>query len=195
MNREHADPRQPWNPREPVQITPEEFEEQVFDWVRASLEGSSAEVTHHAKIMGQGGQYDIDIRIRMTVLTDAVLDLFIECKHQTRAVEREEVLVLEGKLRDAGAHKGLLFSTSGFQKGAIEYATAHGIATITVIAGEWLYETKALGPTPPPPPWLETPRFAGIRVTPTEGGVHSHTILPDHLDAISEFLGQGAMKG
>lgn len=189
MNRQHTD-RQPWNPREGVQITPEEFEKQVFEWVSACPEVSSVEVTHQAEVQGQGGQYAIDIRMRLTVLGGAVLDLFIECKHQGRAVERDEALLLESKLRDTGAHKGMLVSTSGFQKGAIEYAAAHGIATVTLIAGEWLYITKAEGPSPAPPTWLDLPRYAGIRVTPADGGVRSHTILPDHLDAISEFLAQ-----
>jgi len=188
MNRQYADPNAPWNPRDPVQITPEEFEKQVLEWVRACPEASTAEVEHQAIVKGQGGEYAIDIKIRFTIMGGAILELYLECKHQKRAVERDEVILLEGKLRDTGAHKGMLFSTSGFQKGAIEYATAHGIATVTVIAGEWLYETKALGPIPSPPPWLGLPRFAGIRVEPTKKGVSSHTILPDHLDALSEFL-------
>ncbi len=188
MNRQYADPKAPWNPRNPVQITPEEFEKQVFEWVRACPEASAAEVEHQAMVKGQGGEYRIDIKIRFTIMGGAILELYVECKHQKRAVERDEVILLEGKLRDTGAHKGMLFSTSGFQKGAIEYATAHGIATVTVIAGEWLYETKALGPIPSPPAWLGLPRYAGIRVEPTEKGVSSHTVLPDHLDALSEFL-------
>ncbi len=31
---------------------------------------------------------------------------------------------------------------SGFQSGAIEYAKAYGLATVTVVNGTWLYETR-----------------------------------------------------
>lgn len=108
MNRQFADPRQPWNPREPINITPEEFEKQVLDWVTASLRLSPASITHQARVRGQGGQYAIDIRIGLTVLEGARLDLLVECKHQSRPVERDEVILLEGKLRDTRAHKGFV---------------------------------------------------------------------------------------
>jgi len=188
MNRQHSDPNAPWNPLKPVPITPQEFERQVLEWVRASLETGAAEVKHHAKAKGRGGEYTIDIRIRLTVLDGAIIDLCLECKNQQRAVERDELIILEGKLRDTGSHKGILFSTSGFQKGAIEYASAHGIATITIIAGEWLYETRAFDPTSQPPPELGLPRFAGIRVESTEGSVRSRTIIPEHMDPLADFL-------
>ncbi len=29
-------PDGPWNPEEPVEVTPEEYERQVLDWLRAS---------------------------------------------------------------------------------------------------------------------------------------------------------------
>lgn len=148
MNRQYADPNAPWNPRDPVQITPEEFEKQVLEWVRACLEASTAEVEHQAMVKGQGGEYAIDIKIRFTIMGGGILELYLECKHQKRAVERDEVILLEGKLRDTGAHKGMLSSTSGFQKGAIEYATAHGIATVTVMPGNG--STK---PRPSAPPF------------------------------------------
>ena len=34
-----------------------------------------------------------------------------------------------------GAHKEMLFTTSGFQSGAIKYAKAHGIALVSIIGG------------------------------------------------------------
>jgi len=188
LNRQHSDPKAPWNPRSPVDITPTEFEDQVHQWIISSLHIAKSEVEHEATVHGGGGEYSIDILIRLMILGGANLNLYIECKHQIRPVERDEVIILEGKLRDTAAHKGMLFSTSGFQRGAIEYAAKHGIATISVIAGEWLYETKAIEPTPSPPPWASIPRFAGERLSPTKRGLSTHTILSDNLDAINEFL-------
>jgi restriction system protein len=46
----------------------------------------------------------------------------------------------------------MIFSTSGFQKGALEYAAAHGIATITFIDGKSTYETRAMNSQPVEPP-------------------------------------------
>jgi hypothetical protein len=41
---------------------------------------------------------------------------------------------LASKIQDTSAHKGIVFSTSGFQKGALEYAKAHGISAVSVSA-------------------------------------------------------------
>jgi restriction system protein len=191
MNREHSDPEAPWNPRNPVEITPAEFEKQVFDWVKACSGLANATILHQDTVEGQGGEYRIDIHVRLNILNGATLFLLLECKHQARPVERDEVIILEGKLRDTASHKGIIFSTSGFQKGAIQYAKAHGIATAIVISGEWLYETKAFGPTSLPPPWYKHPKFAGERLSSDENNISIHTILPDYLDALNEYLDLG----
>lgn len=39
---------------------------------------------------------------------------------------------MHDKIRQIGAHKGILISTSNFQKGAITYASEHGIALIQI---------------------------------------------------------------
>lgn len=45
----------------------------------------------------------------------------------------------------------MMFATCGFQSGALKYAKAKGIATITFVRGSFLYETRALD-TPSVPP-------------------------------------------
>jgi restriction system protein len=97
--------------------------------------------------------------------------------------------VLEAKLRDVAAHKGMLFSTSGFQKGALQYATAHGIATIAVVNGRWLYETKSVGNgLVEPPPWVRFDPYAGIRMTSTDTGISCDTINLERIDALKEWF-------
>ncbi|MGH8951905.1 MAG: restriction endonuclease, partial [Acidimicrobiia bacterium] len=123
-----------------------------------------------------------------SVLGGAEITILAECKHLRRPVERAEVLELKAKLDDVHAHKGVMFSTSGFQSGAIKYADTHGIATVTVVAGEWLFETKSLGPTPKPPPWAQFDRFAGIRLSGSNEGIGSHTIQRGRPDALLEWL-------
>lgn len=103
-------------------------------------------------------------------------------------MERDKVLILESKLRDVRAHKGMLFSTAGFQKGALKYADARGIATVTVSNGRFIYETKGADSQADPPPWVNPDRLVGIRVYPTPAGVGCHTFEEERMDGILEWL-------
>ncbi|HEX8245422.1 MAG TPA: restriction endonuclease, partial [Longimicrobium sp.] len=63
----------------------------------------------------------------------------VECKHQRRPVEGEEIDVLATKVRRYG-HKGLLVSTGGFQSGARKRAKIEKIALVHMTTGgpRWL---------------------------------------------------------
>src|SRR5437899_2070303 len=127
-------PDSPWNPAKPVEISPTEFEKQVLVWLQrmsASDQPSSMNAVHQGVVNGASGAYAIDVLVELFLLGGAKVLILVECKHQQRPVERDEVIILDGKLRDVGAHKGMLFSTSGFQLGAVNYAKTHGIATVT----------------------------------------------------------------
>lgn len=192
MEKSHRNPTSPWNPREPLEISPTEFEDQVGDWLAeaADQENLVYTTTRLGVVKGTGGQYKIDVLVRVAILGGTKITILVKCKHQKRPVERAEVLELKAKLDDVHAHKGMMFSTSGFQSGAIKYAAAHGIATVTVVAGEWLFETRAIGSAPKPPPWAHLDRFVGIRLIRTAKGIGSHTIEKGRPDAILEWLKQ-----
>jgi restriction system protein len=161
----------PWNPKEPVQVTPEEYERQVLEWLRASKGNQSdPHVGHLEKITGPGGEYEFDVVARFRSFGGAEFVVLVECKRHGRAVERELVLALPAKLNDVGAHKGMMFSTGGFQKGAIEYAAAHGIALLTFSDGCATYETRHHGPPIEPPPWARQHRFVAHRLSLGERG-------------------------
>ena len=185
----------PLNPGMPIEITPAEFELQVLRWL-AKGAGSldDPQITHQGKVSGQGGEYAIDVLVRLTVFAGTQIVIFAECKRQRRPVERDEILALEAKLRDTGAHKGMLFSTSGFQEGALKLAAARGIATITVVPGEWLYETKSLNQPAVPPPWANLPRFAGQFLTPLVDGYSCHTVDDEQSDVIRDFLNASPVR-
>jgi restriction system protein len=190
-------PDSPWNPRDPVEITPKQFEEQVLAWVSeaAQEEGLDFQATHQGVVEGDGGEYAIDVLVRLSVLGGAELLVLVECKHQARPVEREEVINLEGRLRAVGGHKGMLFSTSGFQSGAVRFAAERGLATVTVIAGAWLFETRAADSGPQaPPPWVHLDQFAGIRLAPTAKGISCHTVERDRVDALSSWLAEARSR-
>jgi restriction system protein len=189
-------PLSPWNPSIPTEITPSEFELLVLSWLRrCSPTGDELIQSEHlGTIDGAGGEYKIDVLVRLKVFDGAVVVILVECKHQARPVEREEAMVLEAKLRDVGAHKGMLFSTSGFQRGAIKYATAHGLATIAVVNGEWLYETKSMGSAPVThPTWARFERFAGLRMASADSSVSCHTIELGRVDALTEWLAENSV--
>jgi restriction system protein len=48
--------------------------------------------------------------------------MLIECKRHKEKVKRDLVMVLHQRLQSVGGQKAMLFSTAGFQTGAVEYA-------------------------------------------------------------------------
>jgi restriction system protein len=119
--------------------------------------------------------------------------VLVECKRHSRPVERDDVLALESKLRDVGAHKAMLFSTAGFQRGALEYATERGIATVTFIDGKLTYQTRAAGPSLEPPPWANIPRYAGWFLSAQGQSIRCGSLgtsCPDQIDAWLERDGR-----
>jgi restriction system protein len=116
-------------------MTPSEFEVFVEQWVLKNLEvpkRQKPKITRLKQFNGKGGSYKIDISVEFTILKGARLVIFVECKHLRRPVERDAMQVLLTKLHDARAHKGIVFSTSGFQAGAIEFAKTYGIGAVEV---------------------------------------------------------------
>ncbi len=180
----------PWILEDPVDISPADFERRVHAWLSAGIGSLTEFSAEHLKPMsGAGGEYKIDVVAEFTVFEGARIKVLIECKHQKRPVERDEVIVLEGKLRDLGAHKGIIFSTSGFQKGALEFAAARGIATVNIQDGGSVYVTKSLFPPPASPsPWPSIADYVGVKLAPTEKGILFHLIDDSHLDAIREWF-------
>ena len=141
--------------------------------------------------MAPDGQYRIDVTVRFAQLGADFLVL-AECKDHARPVEREDVQVLADKLRAAGAQKGMLFSTNGFQKGAIDYARSHGIALVRIIEGALTYETRGVradNVRPAPPPWANIPPFVGQVVSLADNG-HVHVTLVERgrTNALRQFL-------
>ncbi len=104
------------------------------------------------KIAGAGGEYAFDVVVRFSRFGGAEFTVLVEWKRHRDAVKRDLVLILDRKLMDVEAHKGMMFSTSGFQKGAIEFASQNGIALLTFRDGRAIYETRDHGPPVEPPP-------------------------------------------
>lgn len=149
------------SPVEPLSLTPRDFELFVQGVIDAAADGLvDYHSEHQALLEGADGEYVIDVVARFSAL-GARFVVLVECKHLARSVERKDVQVLHSKIQSIGAHKGMLFSVSGFQSGAIEYAASHGIALVEVATGASNWHTRAAGPPTPPPPWVVVPKYIG----------------------------------
>jgi restriction system protein len=144
----------------PLILTPHEFElavKAILDASGITLESYKSE--HLQSVTGVDGEYVIDVTVRFSALGADFLVL-VECKHEKRKTERQDVQVLHDKVQSVGAHKGMLFSTAGFQEGAIQYAVTHGIATVQLASGETTWFSRSLGPSTPPEE-ANIPRYVG----------------------------------
>jgi restriction system protein len=126
-------------------ISPEDFERHVKSWVEKSAPGDLVDfdVTRREKIPGDGGEYEIDVLVRFSILDGAEFIVLIECKKHKNPIKRDLVQILESKMRDIKAHKAILFSTSEFQSGAITFADKHNIALVQVASEATHYFTRS----------------------------------------------------
>jgi len=124
--------------------------EQFTQKVMASLVG--APVHHQRVYTGRISQrkIKIDVSFNLTVAGGSNLLVLVECKCYDRKVSANKVEEFYAKIKDIGAQKGIMVTTVGFQKGAVETAKGHGIAlvllTIERQPGELVYVVHAAGP-------------------------------------------------
>jgi hypothetical protein len=182
-----------WYP--PADITPSEFEEWaagVFESARTSLDDIT--VTIHDRITGTDGAFDFDatVRYRWAGIDFIVI---VEAKRHKNPIKRELVQVLHSKMLSVGAHKGVMFSTSGFQRGAVEFAKKHGIALVTVTEGRFLYETRSADHRPAltreeAKDFWNLPTFAGHYIEPgdTPGETRLTLIDTHHPEYVRDLL-------
>jgi restriction system protein len=147
---------------EPISLTPEQYEREVKRILDAASTGLVAyESKHLDSVSGMDGEYVIDVTVRFSALGDAAFFVLVECKHEKRKVERQVVQILLQKVQSTSANKGMIFSISGFQKGAIEFAKKHGISLVHLANGNSAWCTKSMGPKAPPPSWAAHPNYVG----------------------------------
>lgn len=174
-----------------LEITAAEFERLARDWIlKQGGEVTSLEVKHDVKVEAYDTTYQIDVLAKFQAFAGREFIVLIECKKYRNAVERELVQVLHDKVRSVGAHKGMLFTTTGFQSGAIKYAQVHDIALVSIIEGAATYETRSAFPiAAQPPAWLNLPKFALWHVGENDAGSISMKSLGRASTEISDMLG------
>jgi len=116
-------------------ISPVDFEKFCLEILKVYAEKEKLvdfKITHNKKIIIDDENYQIDLYAEFTAL-NVKMKVIVECKHIKRSVERDEVVVLIDKVRTLAAHKGILISTSGFQRGSTVKARKNGIALLQIL--------------------------------------------------------------
>jgi restriction system protein len=176
----------------PVNLASNQFEIEVKKLIEESGIGLSEFKTQRLeKIAGPDGAYEIDITARFEALGTTFLVL-VECKHHKYPIKREVVQILYDRIRATGAHKGMIFATTTFQKGAIEYAQKHGIALIQIADGKTSCLAKNYRVSVPLPPWI--PPYVGWVVTLNEDGNETYSLIDGELSRalLGTFLQEGS---
>lgn len=111
-------------------MTPEEFEKASLEWIKRQGDAyPNGCVEHNVTIPTRNGNYQVDGRIRFYAY-GLPFTIIVECKLYKHSVNREKVVVLLDKVRELGAHKGILVTSASFQSGAIQFAKNNGITLV-----------------------------------------------------------------
>ncbi len=161
----------------PVTLTPKQFEEEVESLlIKLGVGLVEFKVQRLENIDASNGSYEIDVTARFDALGVNFLVL-IECKHHKNPIKRDVVQVLFDRLRAVGGHKGMVFSTARFQRGAIEFAKAHGIALVRIADGRTSFATRSYDAPQAFPPLPSGAPFVGWLIGLTEDGDESFRLI------------------
>jgi restriction system protein len=177
---------------EKMDMTPEEFEQYVKDWFDSEgIVLKSYKSIINSKVAADDGVYEIDIDITYESL-GVEFRVLVECKRHSDNIKREVIQVLHQKLQSIGAHKGIVFSTSDFQSGALEYAKKHGIACITVAESRMLAQTRSADRKAVSQEYCDffgLPKFSGyLKEYRDNGTIHYSIVDKSHLEYIEKVL-------
>lgn len=77
----------------------------------------------------------VDVSFEGQLLGARIIGI-VECKRYSSRVEVSDVEEFYSKLDDIGAHKGIMFTTVGYEEGAIKVARGRGIALFILQEGQ-----------------------------------------------------------
>ncbi|TRX54398.1 restriction endonuclease [Fulvivirga sp. M361] len=116
-------------------MDPEDFElltkKHLERLLRKDLEDKT-KIEHRKKLVSKSGnEFEIDLHYKFTLGGVSYLTL-VECKHWNSNVTREKIGYFKSVIDELKAHKGIVVTTKGFQKGAIEFAKSNNIGLIKI---------------------------------------------------------------
>lgn len=173
-------------------MSPQEFEQYVKEWFDSEgIDLKSYKSIINNKASADDGVYEIDIDITYAAL-GVEFRVLVECKRHSDNIKREVLQVLHEKLQSIGAHKGIVCSTSDFQRGALEYARKHGIACITVAESRMLMQTRSADQEPVSQEYCDffgLPKFSGyLKEYQGNGVIHCSIVDKYNLQYIEKVL-------
>ena len=174
-----------------AEITPTEFEKEVHQHlieVGNTLRGFEA--IHNTKLLASDGEYQIDIQVDFEAL-NTNFKVLVECKRYKNSINREKVQILHTKLISTGSQKGIIYSTSAFQRGAILYAQKHRIALIRVIEGKYTYVVKSKNSEHfSIPEWANEPKYVGVfeYINEENGFLTTCNLQKGYMESLSNFI-------
>jgi restriction system protein len=169
-------------------VSPQQFEELIAELMRTEGSGlTNIRVQHGERLRGTDGEYAIDTTVRFRVLGGADLLVLVEAKLQNRPVERTAAQKLLQIVQSTGAHKGIVVSSSGFQRGALNFAGGHGIALVQLVDGQMTYVTRSVNSKPRFVPGL--PEFVASGRSNPDRSHHHHA----HRSAQTRLRSAGLM--
>src|SRR5215471_8133830 len=106
-----------------------EYEKYVRDITQVLLNAQGLEtirVEHDLLVKGLSREHQVDVYWEYR-LGGVLHRVVINCKRYKNTVEVTDVMTLAGALNDMPGARGVVVTTVGFQKGAMDYAKAHQI--------------------------------------------------------------------
>lgn len=128
-----------------------EYEDFIYGVCQALGEDGGITVHRDTTYTGRvsGREIKVEVSFEAQLLGARILGL-VECKCYKSRVEVSDVEEFNSKVDDIGAHKGIMFTTVGYESGAVKVAKGRGIALFILREGQELseirVETRAAGP-------------------------------------------------
>ena len=121
-------------------------------FVRQVMESLVGVTVHHQRVYTgrmSKRKIKVDVSFNYTIAKGADVLFLVECKCYKHSVSVDEVEEFYTKIDDIGAHKGIMVTTLGYQKGTIKVAKARGIALALITTeqqpGEMRYVVNTTG--------------------------------------------------
>lgn len=148
----------------------EAFEEAVEQFLRALAPGPR--IVHDVKLpdADTGLPRQRDVWIETALGGHIPMKILVSCKREKRKLHQQDIDHFWGEFQSSGAHKGVIYSHSGFTQPAIEKATVKGISCCRLYQKEPADLPESLAFTA----YLTAPQ-AGLSVSVSDAIPHSAT--------------------
>lgn len=109
------------------------YEDFIHDVCRELEAPRGVKVSRAASFTGRISKRKITVDVACEAqLLGAQILCIVECKCYSKRVEVSDVEEFHSKLDDIGAHKGIMFTTVGYESGALKVASGRGIALLVL---------------------------------------------------------------